>query len=71
LEPQAYEKLRKEAFDYMARGAGVEGTIQENRNAFNKWEIRPRVLRDVSKLDLSNSLFGSINENTNPNCSGT
>ncbi|MFJ7934665.1 alpha-hydroxy-acid oxidizing protein [Sporosarcina sp. NPDC096371] len=58
LESQAYEKLRKEAFDYIARGAGVEATMQENRHAFDKWKIRPRVLRDVSKQDLTVSLFG-------------
>ena len=57
LEAQAYEKLRKEAFDYIARGAGVEATMQENRHAFDKWKIRPRVLRDVSARDLSVSLF--------------
>ena len=57
LESQAYEKMRREAFDYIARGAGVEATMQENRHAFDKWKIRPRVLRDVSKRDMSVSLF--------------
>lgn len=59
LESKAYEKMRKEAFDYIARGAGEEATMQENRHAFDKWKIRPRVLRDVSKRDLTISLFGN------------
>ncbi len=59
LEAQAYEKIRKEAFDYIARGAGDEATMQENLSAFDKWKIRPRVLRDVSKRDLTTSLFGT------------
>ncbi|WP_203247170.1 alpha-hydroxy acid oxidase [Sporosarcina beigongshangi] len=60
LESQASEKLRKEAFDYIARGAGVEATMQENLHAFDKWKIRPRVLRDVSKIDFSVSLFDQL-----------
>lgn len=58
LESHAYQKLRKEAFDYIARGAGAEATMQANRHAFDKWKIRPRVLRDVSKRDYTVSLFG-------------
>ena len=58
LEVKAREKLRKEAFDYIARGAGEEATMKANREAFNKWQIRPRVMRDVSERDFSISLFG-------------
>lgn len=58
MEIKAREKLRKEAFDYIARGAGEEATMKANREAFNKWKIRPRVLQDVSKRDFSISLLG-------------
>lgn len=62
LEAQAYKNVRKEAFDYIARGAGVEATMKENLRAFDKWKIRPRVLRDVSNIDMSVSLFDQYKE---------
>lgn len=57
-EKEAEEILKKEAFDYIARGAGEEATLRANREAFGKWQISHRVLRDVTKRDLSISLFG-------------
>lgn len=60
LEEKARKILRKEAFDYIARGAGAEATMRANREVFNKWKIRPRVLRDVTERDFSISLFEQI-----------
>ncbi|MBD7907311.1 alpha-hydroxy-acid oxidizing protein [Sporosarcina gallistercoris] len=57
LERKAFEKIRSEAFDYIARGAGSEATMQENLLAFSKWKIRPRVLRNVAEIDMSSTLF--------------
>ncbi|WP_079526210.1 alpha-hydroxy-acid oxidizing protein [Halobacillus hunanensis] len=57
-EESAEKCLRNEAFDYIARGSGAEETMKANVEAFQKWRIRPRVLRDVSERDLSVSLFG-------------
>ncbi|WP_432354747.1 alpha-hydroxy-acid oxidizing protein [Sporosarcina sp. A2] len=57
LERKAYEKIRREAFDYIARGAGSEATMQENLRAFSKWKIRPRILRNVSEIELSCTLL--------------
>ncbi|WP_163528918.1 alpha-hydroxy acid oxidase [Halobacillus ihumii] len=57
-EENAEKCLRNEAFDYIARGSGAEVTMKANVEAFQKWRIRPRVLRDVSERDLSVSLFG-------------
>lgn len=62
LETEAKNKIKKEAFDYIARGSGDEVTMEENRKAFNKWTIRPRVLRDVSKRNLEISLFGQTSK---------
>ena len=58
LSLKAKEKISKEAFAYIAGGAGFETTIQENRSAFSKWKIVPRMLRDVSVRDTSVELFG-------------
>lgn len=58
LEQQAKDVLSAPAFDYVAGGAGGEATIRANREAFYRWRIVPRMLRDVSKRDLSVELFG-------------
>ena len=48
LKSQAKAKLKGEAFDYVAGGAGGEETVRSNGTAFTKWRIVPRMLRDVS-----------------------
>jgi isopentenyl diphosphate isomerase/L-lactate dehydrogenase-like FMN-dependent dehydrogenase len=58
LEQQARKKLKLEAFDYLAGGAGAEDTARANREAFGGWRIVPRVLRDVSDRKLGVDLFG-------------
>jgi len=58
LERAAERALSKEAFAYLAGGAGAESTMAANRAAFDRWRIWPRVLRDVSRRDLSIELFG-------------
>lgn len=45
-------------FGYISGGAGSEDTMRSNREAFFEWNIRPRKLRDVSKRNITVSLFG-------------
>src|SRR5690242_1250970 len=59
LEQQARETLPPSAFDYVAGGAGVERTMRANLDAFSRYPIVPRMLRDVSARDLSVDLFGT------------
>jgi lactate 2-monooxygenase len=58
LEASAKRRMSREAFAYVAGGAGLEGTIDANRAAFERRRIVPRVLRDVSERDLSVEVFG-------------
>jgi len=58
LEQKAKEALTPSAFDYVAGGAGGEDTVRANREAFYRWRIVPRMLRDVSRRDLSVDLLG-------------
>jgi lactate 2-monooxygenase len=58
LEATAKERMRPEAFDYVAAGAGNEHTVAANRAAFDRWRIVPRMLRDVERRDTSVELFG-------------
>ncbi len=59
LEQKAKEVLSAEAFDYIAGGAGGEDTMRANLEAFRRWRIVPRMLRDISRRTLSVELFGA------------
>ncbi len=59
LQERARERLGAEAFGYVAGGAGAELTMRANLEAFEHWEIVPRMLRDVSVRDLSTTLLGT------------
>jgi lactate 2-monooxygenase len=58
LASKAKSILSKEAFAYIAGGAGTESTVRQNRSDFEKWKIVPRMLRDVSERDTTVELFG-------------
>ena len=60
FEPLARELMaaRAGAWDYYAGGAGDERTLADNRAAWDRIRLRPRVLVDVSSRDLSTSAFG-------------
>ncbi|MHB1908457.1 MAG: lactate 2-monooxygenase [Nitrososphaerales archaeon] len=60
LEEKARAKLAPEAFDYAAGGAGGEGTMKLNLQAFSKYQIVPRVLRNVENRDTRVTLFGKV-----------
>jgi len=59
FEEIARERLPKEEYDYIAGGATDEISIDRNRRAYASWAFRPRVLRDVSALDLSTTVLGT------------
>ena len=58
LEERARETMSRQAFAYIAGGAGSGSTMRANRQAFERREIVPRVLRDVARRDMSVELFG-------------
>src|SRR3954452_25217157 len=58
LEDRARQAMSKEAFAYIAGGAGGESTVRANRSAWDVWRIVPRMLRDVAVRDTSVELFG-------------
>src|SRR5438132_3506202 len=45
-------------WDYLIGGAETETTLRRNRLALDSIAFRPRVLRDVSKIDTTSTLFG-------------
>ncbi|KAL2355033.1 L-lactate dehydrogenase [Cryomyces antarcticus] len=58
LEQHAAVRMDKQTRDYYNEGADSGSTLLENIQAYAKYRIRPRVLRDISKIDTSVSIFG-------------
>jgi lactate 2-monooxygenase len=59
LQDRAREALGAEAYGYVAGGAGAERTMRANLDAFERWRIVPRMLRDVSERDLDTVVLGT------------
>ena len=58
LERKAKETMTPEAFAYIAGSAGAEATTDNNKEAFNHWQIIPRMMGDVSNRSIAIELFG-------------
>ena len=58
-EPVAKDKLPPEAYDYFAGGAGDERMLAENRRAFDRWVLRPRMLRGSGSPDTATEVLGT------------
>jgi (S)-2-hydroxy-acid oxidase len=61
LEKLAAERMDKQTRDYYNEGADSGSTLAENISAYQKYRIRPRVLRDISAINTSVSIFGHEN----------
>ncbi|GAA0319665.1 lactate 2-monooxygenase [Oceanobacillus oncorhynchi subsp. oncorhynchi] len=58
LEAAAKHALPAEVFGHIRSGAGGEETLRKNREAFEKYSIVPRFLRNVSEVDTSIRILG-------------
>ena len=58
LVKAAHNKLPANIWDYLIGGADSETTLRRNRLSLDSLAFRPRVLRDVSKIDVSGRLLG-------------
>jgi lactate 2-monooxygenase len=59
LERDAYAMLSRGPRGYIQGGAGRGKTIRANREAFDEWQIVPRMLRDVSERSLERTVLGT------------
>jgi 4-hydroxymandelate oxidase len=59
FEPLARKRLSQMAYDYIRSGGAGEITMRENRLAFERLALSPRVLMDVSEINTRISLFGA------------
>lgn len=57
-EEKARNALDDGPFYYVAGGAGGEKTMKANLEAFARWQLVPRMLRNVEDRDLTVNLFG-------------
>src|ERR1700689_4564377 len=55
---KARQNLNQNDWDYIVGGVETETTLRRNRMALDSIAFRPRVLRDVSKVDTSVEVLG-------------
>lgn len=58
FEAVAQKNLLPAHWAYLATGVDDDSTIKANRDGFARYQLRMRVLADLSKLDMSVELFG-------------
>src|SRR5579871_908142 len=58
LRALARRRVPHFAFEYVEGGAEDERTLAENRRAFERWQLVPRTLVDVSTRHTRRTLFG-------------
>jgi 4-hydroxymandelate oxidase len=58
FEPVMRHNVPPAHFGYMASGVDDEVTLRANREGFLKFQLRPRRLVDVSKVDMSTEILG-------------
>src|ERR1700704_6347348 len=58
FEPVAAKNIPPAHFGYMTGGVNDDVTLRANREGFQKFQLRPRRLVDVSKVDMSADILG-------------
>ena len=58
FEPLAKERMRPETYRFVSSSAGTGGGVRINREAFDRWVFRPRILHDISSVDLGVTVLG-------------
>jgi 4-hydroxymandelate oxidase len=60
FEEAAHRKVLPGHWAYMASGVDDDATLHANREGFKHVELRPRRLRDATKVDMHVDLFGTV-----------
>src|SRR5258706_4125594 len=58
FEKAAVGTMPQMSYDYIAGGADDERTLRDNRAAFARWRMRPRVFRGVGERSLETTVLG-------------
>src|SRR5687767_7224556 len=59
VEASARQRLDTGPYWYVAGGAGSGATLRANREAFDRWRIVPRMLRDATHRELGTAVLGT------------
>ena len=59
FEPLAAERIGANGYEYIRGLAGSGWTARQNVEAFKRLVFRPRVLRDVSSINLGTTVLGT------------
>lgn len=59
LEESARSVMEPGPFWYVAGGAGSGATVRANREAFDRWRLVPRMLRDATNRSLATTVLGT------------
>src|SRR5436309_9531357 len=60
FEEVAHRKVMPGHWAYMASGVDDDATLRANREGFRHVQLRPRRLRDATKVDIRTELFGEM-----------
>ena len=60
FEPIAHRNVQPGHWAYMSSGVDDDATLRANRDGFRHLELRPRRLRDATKVDMRLELFGTV-----------
>lgn len=59
FEALAKERMEPADFDFVSGGAWDEVTLSDNRAAFTRYRLRPRVLNGIDSVDTGTSILGT------------
>lgn len=62
LRELAEKRTPRSAFDYTDGGADSETTLRRNRQSYEDIEFQPRVLRDVTTINLETQMLGKLSK---------
>ncbi len=62
LRQAAKRRLPRAVFDFIDGGAEEEQTLRDNRAAFSRLRLAPKVLIDVSRIDTVTTILGAASE---------
>ena len=60
FEEAAHRKVLQGHWFYMASGVDDDATLRANREGYKHVQLRPRRLRDATKVDMRTELFGTV-----------
>src|SRR5579863_4707759 len=59
-EVLAQQLVEPSAWDYFQGGSDDEITLRANRTAFERIRLRPRMLVDISNIDMRTTVLGTL-----------